>query len=133
MAPALRAGLCYFAVVFAAGFVLGAVRELVLLAILGSTLAIVLEVPVMLPLSWLVCAWLVRRFSVPPSPSARITMGAVAFLLLIAAETVLGVVGFGRSLTEQLQTYRALGPALGLVAQIAFAAFPLIQATKAPG
>jgi hypothetical protein len=54
-------------------------------------------------------------------------MGAVAFTLLIAAETVLGVVGFGQTLQQQLAGYRDTGPMLGLVAQIASALFPLAQ------
>ncbi len=54
-------------------------------------------------------------------------MGAVALALLLAAECLLGVFGFGLSMNEQWARYQQTGPMLGLAAQIAFALFPAIQ------
>jgi hypothetical protein len=54
-------------------------------------------------------------------------MGAVAFAMLIGAETILGVVGFHRTIEQQLAVYRETGPMLGLMAQIVFAVFPITQ------
>lgn len=48
--PFLRAaiaGLAYFAVVFAAGFALGVLRVLFAMPILGETVAVLFELPVM--------------------------------------------------------------------------------------
>jgi hypothetical protein len=59
--------------------------------------------------------------------AARLWMGAVAFLLLIAAETVLGVYGFGRGLTEQAQALARPAGLLGLAGQILFAIIPLLR------
>ncbi len=124
---AIRAGGVYFAIVFAIGFVLGTVRVLMLAPSLGEGLATLIELPAMLAASWFVCGWCVRRFAVPREPAARATMGAVAFGVLMAVEAALSVLAFGRTPGEHLARYAELGPALGLAAQLVFAAFPLLR------
>jgi hypothetical protein len=84
----------------------------------------------MLLVFWFVCVWIIRRLAVPTEHSPRIVMGLLAFVFLIAAEMVLGVIGFGRTLSDQLQAYQNTGPLLGLFAQLAFAIFPLVQACQ---
>jgi hypothetical protein len=56
----------------------------------------------------------------------RLLMGFVAFLVLMSAEVGLGAV-FGRSLVDQLATYRSAPGAIGLGAQVIFAMFPVVQ------
>ncbi len=124
---AALAGSLYFGAVFAAGFVLGAVRVLVLLPRLGETAAVALELPVMLLLSWFVCRRVVDRFGIPPAFSHRLVMGGTAFGLLMLAEMGLSVLAFGRSMPEHLMHYATLAGLLGLAGQIAFAAFPALQ------
>jgi hypothetical protein len=131
MPAALTAGVAYFAIVFTAGFALGAGRVLVLLPHLGEAVAIALELPVMLGISWFVCRWLIRRHSVPGRTVARAMMGASAFILLMGAEALVSVAAFGRSLGEHFAQYRSLTASLGLTAQLAFAAFPLLSAEQA--
>lgn len=128
MTDAVRAGALYAAIAFAAGFVLGAIRVLVALPLLGELLAVLLEIPIMLCLSWIACAWSVRRFAVPAKSTARLAMGMVAFALLMAAEAALSILGMGISPGQYLATYRNTAAQLGLLAQIAFATFPLLQA-----
>jgi len=53
-------------------------------------------------------------------------MGLVAFLVVMSAEVGLGA-ALGRSLIEQLATYGSAAGAIGLVAQVIFATFPVIQ------
>lgn len=118
------AGLAYFALVFAAGFALGTARVLLLSPRLGETGAVFLELPVMLALSWLAAGWIAHRFAVPPDAAARLAMGGVAFLCLMAAETALSTLGFGRSMAEHLAGYAEPARAAGLAAQIAFALMP---------
>lgn len=126
MGNAVRAGIAYFAVVFAAGFALGALRVTALVPRIGETAAVALELPLMLTVSWLACRWLIGAFAVPRTRGARIVMGAVGFMLLIAAEFGLGAVLVGRSIPMQLAAWRELPGALGLAAQVAFGLLPLV-------
>ena len=57
--------LLYVATVFAAAFILGTLRVLVLAPRLGELAAVTLEVPVVLGLSWIVAGWVLRRWPLP--------------------------------------------------------------------
>jgi hypothetical protein len=125
----MRAGVAYFALAFAAGFALGVVRTLVLEPRFGAWPALALELPVMLALSWIACAWAIRRFDVPATVSARLGMGTMAFALLMLAEFALAL-ALGESPAGYLtQLTSPLGLA-GVAAQFAFALFPLIRARR---
>lgn len=119
-----RAGVIYFLMVFAAGFVLGTVRVLALVPRLGERTAELLEIPVMLGVSFLAARWVVRRYAV--ERGARLTVGLVALALLVAAEVgvVLGLRG------ETLGAYVAgrdpVAGAAYLVSLLLFAAMPLL-------
>jgi hypothetical protein len=86
VAPAIKAGLCYFALTFGAGFVLGPLRMLVLVPRVGARVAELAELPVMIVVTWLAARWTIRRFHVPSSTRLRLVMGALALALLLAAE-----------------------------------------------
>lgn len=132
MKAALKAGVAYFAVVFAFGFLLGTVRVLGLAPRLGETGAVLIELPIILLISWFVCIWLLDRFAVPQQPAPRATMGAAAFALLMAAELGVSLLVLGRTDTGHLATYQSWSTALGLAAQLGFAAFPLLQMKRIP-
>jgi ABC-type uncharacterized transport system permease subunit len=121
------AGVSYWAVVFTVGIALGTIRVLLAAPLLGETAAIVLELPIMLAASWLVCGWLLDRFSVPARWTARLAMGGLAFVLLMIAELALSLFALGRSTAEHLGTYRTLDGLTGLAAQVAFGALPLMR------
>jgi len=127
MIQALRAGAAYVAVVFLAGFVLGTVRVLVVAPRLGAIVAVFIEAPVILAVSWAVCRGCVARFRVAPARGPRLMMGGSAFVLLMALEAALSVLAFGRSLADHLGAYVTAPGALGLAAQFGFAVIPLIQ------
>jgi hypothetical protein len=127
MSAALRAGGAYFAVVFAAGFALGVLRAIVIAPQFGQTNAVVMELPVILAVSWFACGWLVRRFGVSAEALPRLVMGAAALGLLLLAELLLSL-ALGRSAAEHFATYGELPAQLGLVGQVVFALFPLLQA-----
>ena len=101
MSAALRAGVAYFTIVFAAGFVLGTIRVLVVMPRLGEMNAVAIEIPIMLALSWAACAWLVRRFAVPRALVNRIAMGGLAFELLMLGEFGVSVPAFGRTSVDR--------------------------------
>ena len=62
----LKAGALYFAVVFAVGFALGAIRTLWLVRRVGTRTAELMEMPLMLVVTILAARWTVLRLSVPP-------------------------------------------------------------------
>lgn len=133
LSAAFRAGVVYFAIVFAVGFILGTIRVLVAVPRLGETAAVLIELPAMLALSWVACAWLVRRFAVPARVLARLAMGVSAFLLLMVGEAGVSLFAFGRTLAQHVQAFQATSALLGLAAQLVFAALPLVQLRRRAG
>lgn len=130
MTAAARAGLAYVAVVFAVGFVLGALRVTLLVPRLGETLAVLLELPIILAVSWPTCGWLIRRLGVPADWRARAVMGGIAFAALMLLELGVAVLGFGRGVTQHLATYGHWHGALGLAGQVVFALIPLLRRAR---
>lgn len=128
MMRTLFTGTAYVGAVFAAGFVLGVLRTFVLVPLLGELAAVLVELPVILTISWLVCTRILRRW--PLSPPSAVGMGAIAFLLLMAAEASLSMLLAGRSLAEHLALYSQLPHQMGLAGQLAFALIPWIQARR---
>jgi hypothetical protein len=115
----------YFAIVFGIGFLLGAVRELVVQPRLGPVSAVMLEAPAMLLASWLAARWVVRRFAVIGT-SSRLRLGFVAFALLMAAELA-GSMGLrGMTPGQWLAHFTQPPGLLSLSLFAAFAAMPLI-------
>jgi hypothetical protein len=127
MFSALRAGLLYFVITFAAGFALGALRVLVTAPRLGELGAVLLELPFMLALSWWACGVALRHNGVPMRRAPRLAMGTLAFALLMAAEFALAVWGFGQSPAAFVARYAGTAQRLGLAGQIAYAMFPLVR------
>lgn len=93
------AGYFYFALVFAAGIAFGAVRTLWLTPAVGAPAATLIELPVILAVSWVACLFVLRRVKV----KARVG--------------------------EQLAAMAAPAGLIGLAGQILFAAFPLLALT----
>jgi hypothetical protein len=123
MRAVVKAALAYFAAAFAAGFVLGAIREIVVVPRLGGLAAVALEVPIMLAISWIAARVIVARFAVPTDLVPRLVMGGLAFVLLQVAEMALAA-GFGISPTAYLAGLATPRGLLGLAAQVAFAFLP---------
>ncbi len=127
MRKAVLAGLVYFAVVFAVAFVAGVVRVLVVAPAVGAVGAVLLELPVILAVSWWVCGHLLKRFDLGNRPVERLVMGLVAFVVLQAAEMLLAVLAFGQSPAQYVAAFATLAGGLGLAGQIAFAVIPLVR------
>jgi hypothetical protein len=82
----LKAGVLYFAAVFAAGFTLGAVRVTLIAPRIGERAAELMETPVMLAVIVLSARWVVRRFALASAPAIRLGTGMLALVLMLAAE-----------------------------------------------
>jgi hypothetical protein len=103
------------------------VRVLLVAPRLGETLAVLLELPVVLGASWACCGALVTRLAVSPRLGDRVMMGGVAFVVLQAAEALLAIFVFGRSPTVYLAAFTTLAGQFGLAGQIGFALIPLVR------
>jgi hypothetical protein len=124
---AAAAGLAYAVIAFAAGFALGVLRVTLIAPQFGEIAAVMFELPIMLALSWLACRWVIARWHVPATLTARATTGGLALALLLAAEAMLGTLGLGRTLAEHLASYQNLPERLGLAAQVLFGLIPLLM------
>jgi ABC-type polysaccharide/polyol phosphate export permease len=67
------------------------------------------------------------RIAVLGTVAAGVTMGLVAFLLLMGAEIAVGAWLFGRTPAGHFALYKDASYALGLATQVAFALMPVIQ------
>jgi hypothetical protein len=123
----VKAGLVYFAIVFAAGFLLGILRVLAVAPRLGESSAVLIELPVMLAVAWVTCGWLIRRYAVNGALAPRLIMGGVAFVMLMPAEMGVAVFGFEQTVVQHVAAYSTVAAVLGLWGQIAFALFPVVQ------
>lgn len=121
------AAIFYFTIVFVIAFGLGTIRVLLLAPAIGELAATLIEVPIILIVSWCASAHVVARRAISPAPAPRLAMGAIAFLILMTAETLLGLFVFGRSMADQLNAYQGTTAQIGLAGQIAFAAIPWLQ------
>jgi hypothetical protein len=86
MRETLKAGVLYFVLVFAVGFVLGTVRTLWAVPRLGVRTAELMEAPAMLGVSILAARWAVRHVGIPALRPRRLAMGCIALGLMLLVE-----------------------------------------------
>ena len=123
MRTPILAGASYFATVFAAGFVLGTIRVLLVAPAVGELIAVSLELPFILAWNWIVCGWLLRRYAIPNATTVRLLMGGTAFTLLMAAEFTLSV-AMGRPVHAWFAQFQQAAGLLGFLGQVGFAVIP---------
>jgi hypothetical protein len=127
MIASILVGTAYFASVFAAGIILGAIRVMLVVPAIGDLAGVLLELPFLLGWSWIVCGWLLRRMARPVGLSERAVMGATGFMILMTAEVGLSILAEDRSLTTWFSQYRDTSALAGLFGQVAFALIPLLR------
>ena len=107
MSAVARAGAAYFAIVFALGFALGTVRMLVLIPHVGELGGVLIELPIMLIASFVICGALIKRFAVSDDYDARLVMGAITVALLMIAEFGVSIFIFRRGRTRSVAAARS--------------------------
>jgi hypothetical protein len=122
----LKAGVIYFLLVFAVGWVLGPIRELWVVPRFGRMIGVFLEAPIMLIAMIISARWVIRRFDVPGTLRTTISMGLVAVGILAVAE-IAGVL-WARllSLQEYLGSLAAAPGVISLLMFLLFAAMPTL-------
>lgn len=126
----LKAGIVYFALVFGAGFVLGTIRTLYVVARVGARMAELMEMPLMLIVVIVSAKWVVLRLLVPSVPSARFGMGGFALGLLLLAEFGFVLWVRGLSIREYFATRDRVSGAVYYVMLGVFAIMPLFVARR---
>lgn len=122
----LNPALAYFAPVFAAAFVIGAIRVTLIAPQIGPLAAVAIELPVVLLLSWFIAGRVLRHW--PMTGSAAFAMGATAFLILMLAEFALAFTLSGQTPSAYAATFLTAPGALGLAGQIGFGLIPALRA-----
>jgi hypothetical protein len=124
---AIKTGFIYFLIMFAVGFALGVVRVLLVVPHVGELYAVLLEVPLMVFISWQVSRWVLRRYFKGNDLQNYLIIGVSALLFLIIVEYLLAVTVFHRSTSEFILGLQSLPGAIGLTGQIIFGAIPVMQ------
>lgn len=108
---------------FAAGFVLGPLRELVLVPAVGRLAALLVELPLLLGF----CAWIAPRITRRCAVRAPLAMGLCALALLLVLEFSVGVAIRGWNLAEWLADFATLP---GLVTLLGYGIFAVLPAWR---
>ena len=121
---ALKTSLAYFAGVFSIGFVLGAIRQAVVVERLGERWAELLELPLMVVASFVAARICLRHFG-PFATRSRLGIGVLALLFMLAAELSLNLLT-GQKLAEYIASRDPVSGTAYLVALALFALMPLV-------
>jgi hypothetical protein len=126
IAPVI-AGIGYFLSIFAFGVAFGTVRELLIEPETGELAAVLIELPFILAACWAASHMLIARAPILRTIPAALTMGLLAFALLMATEAWLALWVPGRTIGDWLAQFREAPPLLGLAGQLLSAFIPLVQ------
>lgn len=126
-ARAILAGLLYAIALFALGFVLGPLRELVLAPRLGAFVATLVEaVPMVAAMAW-IAPRIARGRGLPARSGARIGMGLAGLACVMAAELVLARLLRGIGPGAALAHYATPAGLVGAAMLGIFAAMPWMR------
>ncbi|HKM83130.1 MAG TPA: hypothetical protein VJY15_19495 [Candidatus Acidoferrum sp.] len=120
----MKAGVLYFALVFAVGFVLGTIRTRWIVPRFGTRMAELMEMPIMLAVTIVAARWTVVRLSVPMMWSARLEMGCMALVLMLIAEFGFVLWIRGLSIKEYFATRDPVSGAAYYLLLLVFAIMP---------
>lgn len=123
--PIAAAAFVYFFLAFAAGFILGIPRTLLIEPWLGPIGAVAIEAPIMLIVCWLASGWVLRRFAPRVSVAGRAAVGLLWLALLLSAELVVGLWVRKLHFEEVIAGYAGAPGLMGLTIQAICATFPL--------
>lgn len=128
----LKAGFLYFFITFFVAFILGVVRVTLVIPVIGELSAVLIEVPLMIFISWKVSAWAMSRYFPNRSLKEYLVLGFIAFSFLMASEYFLAVVILGQTSADYFLSFQTAHGFIGLLGQIAFAVLPAIQRMLTP-
>lgn len=120
----VHTAIAYFSTVFAFAFAMGVARTLVVAPLIGTTAAVLVEVPILLAVSWVIARRLLRDRDL--TLPQRIAVGTIAFVFTMASEVVLSALMRGQSVGEWAATVATPIGLVSLAGQLGFAAIPAL-------
>lgn len=126
----IRLAAIYFAIVFAAGFVLGTLRVMFLVPALGTRYAELIEIPWMLLVVWLAGRWIGRQTK---SRDQAVRVGVLALAMLLGAEVGLGVLLLGKSPVQALFEKDPISGTAYYLSLLVFAVMPAVSSQTGSG
>jgi hypothetical protein len=126
----LQAAVLYFLLVFGAGFVLGTVRVLFLVPLLGERAAELLEMPLMLIVIVSAARWIVRHRLDEHRRAPALSIGFIAMGLVLIADLVVGMWLRGMSAGEVFLNRDSVSGTAYYVSLLLFAVMPAIMARR---
>ena len=122
----LKAGVLYFALVFGAGFVLGAIRTLWVVPRVGTRKGELMEMPVMLVVTMVAARWIALHFAISSEALVRLGVGGIALGFMVVAEFGLAVWVRGLSIRQYFATRDRVSGTVYYVMLGVFAIMPLL-------
>lgn len=124
-----KAGALYFALVFGAGFALGRIRTLWVVPRVGTRIAELMKMPIILVVTIVAARWTVLRLSVPMMWSARLE-GCMALVLMLIAEFGFVLWIRGLSIKEYFAMRDPVSGTAYYLLLIVFAIMPILLARR---
>ena len=133
MTEVIRLAARYFGLVFALGFVLGILRTLWLVPLLGERWAELLELPFMLLASYVSACYLIARHPAPLRSRDSLWVGLLALGFLLAVEFTLVLGLRGLTFVQYLQSRNGVSGTAYVVSLLIFALLPYLCHARAQG
>ena len=122
----LKAGVIYFLLLFALGWILGPIRELWAVPRFGRMTALLVEAIIMLIAMIVAAGWVTLRFDVPRTLGSTIPVGLVALAILAPAEIAGALWVRGQSLQDYAASFVTAPGVISLVMFVLFAVMPTL-------
>lgn len=119
-------GLIYFVLVFLAGVVLGTVRVLLLVPLVGDSKAELMEMPLMLVVIGLAARYVVGGAAAAGTAMQSLMMGVLALVLLLSVEFTLVLAIRGMSMAQYFAARDPLSGTVYMMMLLLFMVMPLI-------
>ena len=113
----------YFGMVFAAGFILGVLRTLLLVPVIGVRYAELMEMPIMIGVVYFAARY-IRRRSEREGKLRLFLVGVLALVILLVFELALVLWARGMSLTDYVQSRDPVSGAAYVCALLMFMGMP---------
>lgn len=121
----------YFLLVYACGFATGVLREFLVTPRTGLTLALWIELPVMVAASFFSARFVQHRFRVGSDFQVRAVLGLISLALLVLAEEVMSWALRGVSVFTLWARFSPLAAIANFAGLLLFAVMPLIVQRRA--